>query len=738
MSVNATQLVLNQLIYRHLKEHGFVSAAEELQRHSPQGETGPSVSLLDIYNSWLKDPKRKGRNSSKCSKPGKGKSSAKAKSATPKKKTEKTVKNLSLPQSSPKKSVPVKRKKADEKAGQSVPKAKKSKLNTTETAAAAVGDGSDSDSSLDVEKWKKLLYQFTEADVAKLETIDALTAPEPKKKRVRKSRAKPLSKANTPVQQKGETVIQKEKGEEKAATQTPTKKNTAKKSPNKRAKSVEDTSMPPPEKPTQLQEMSVPVNAEDHKTDGTEVAPEPKKKKKKKEKEDKTEGKTNGDGTGNDRKQKRSEITEREDAKTENEVGKIGESNGTNENISELGLQKKKAKKKEKEKARSEENLAQTGEKTKKNTAGDKGNTEQLVGEINLPATEVGIDKNSEQSAQDKKAKKKKGKNNTEGNLEHVTAAEEANIQQNIIDEQHSEQIGQKKKKKKKEKTGNKENSTQIDEKKEEKKGMVNNEGNAEQTNDNVKANAEQIINTNELGDNEKSEQNVEGEKAKKRKEKKNVEGNLTIEQNVDDKENSEQMSEKKKKKKKKKESVGSEEAPEEVAREKKLKHKNEKSDKNELEQTVEEENPNDEGGVTENKSTLATSECSLETTTPAKKKKKKNESVGSEEVPEEVAREKKLKHKNEKSDKNDLERSVEEENPNDEGGCTENKSTLETSECSLETTTPAKKKKKKKNKLKTDKLPEEADISPQDVSATQTNSVDVHKKKKKSKSTES
>ncbi|KAM4585788.1 uncharacterized protein V3H82_004779 [Fundulus diaphanus] len=668
MSVNAAQLDLNQLIYRHLKEHGFVSAAEELLRHSPQGETGPSVSLLDIYNSWLKHPKKKGRNSAKCSKSGKGKSSAKAKSATPKKKTEKTIKNLSLPQSSPKKSVPVKRKKADEKAGQSVPKAKKSKLNTTETAAAAVGDGSDSDSSLDVEKWKKLLYQFTEADVAKLETINALASPEPNKRRVRKPRAKPLSKADTPVQQNGETVRQKEKGKEKAVTQTPTTKNTAKKSPNKRTKSVEDTSIPPPEKPTQLQEMSVPVNAEDHKTDETEVAPEPKKKKKKKEKEDKTEGKTNCDGTGNDRKQKRrSEITEQEDAKTENEVGKIEESNGTNENISELGLQKKKAKKKEKEKTRSEEYLAQAGEKTKKNAAGDEGNSEQLVGEINLPANVVGSDKNSEQNAQDKKAKKKKGKNNTEGNLEDVTAAEEANIQQNIIEKQHSEQIGQKKKKKKKEKTGSKENSTQIHEKKEEKKGMVNTEGNAEQTDDDVKANTEQIINTNELGDNEKSEQNVEGEKAKKKKEKKNVEGNLPIEQNVDDKENSEQMSEKKK-----------------------------------------------------------------------KKKKKKKESVGSEEAPEEVAREKKLKHKNEKSDKNDLERTVEEENLNDEGGCTENKSTLETSECGLETTTPAKKKKKKKNKLKTDEFPEEADISPQDVSATQTNSVDVHKKKKKSKSAES
>lgn len=36
MSVNASKHELIQLIYRHLKEHGYRSAADELQRHSPQ------------------------------------------------------------------------------------------------------------------------------------------------------------------------------------------------------------------------------------------------------------------------------------------------------------------------------------------------------------------------------------------------------------------------------------------------------------------------------------------------------------------------------------------------------------------------------------------------------------------------------------------------------------------------------------------------------------------------------
>lgn len=39
MSVNPPKHELIQLIYRHLKEHGFHSAAKELQKHSPQVNT---------------------------------------------------------------------------------------------------------------------------------------------------------------------------------------------------------------------------------------------------------------------------------------------------------------------------------------------------------------------------------------------------------------------------------------------------------------------------------------------------------------------------------------------------------------------------------------------------------------------------------------------------------------------------------------------------------------------------
>uniref|UniRef100_A0A096LPP6 Uncharacterized protein n=1 Tax=Poecilia formosa TaxID=48698 RepID=A0A096LPP6_POEFO len=457
MSVIASQQELNQLIYRHLKEHGFLSAAEELQRHSPQvntvhtdtlGDSNPSVSLLDIYKSWLKDSKKKRRRKSeKCSKSGEGKTPSKAKAASPRKKTDKPAK---IP-ASPKKSVP-----GDEKPSQSV-KAKKSKPNPTEKAAS---DGSDSDSSLDIEKWKKVLDQLTEADIAKMETINALTSEsQPKKKRARKPQAKPLSKADAPVQQNGETTGQDEQGNEKVETQTPTKKNAAKRSkkenpepvsspskqsPTKRVKSEEDkqvsSELPEKdEKQTQLQETSVPVNAKDemaHERDRTE----------------RSENETNSDGKDRTQK-KRSEITEQEDAgKTEGarrttKEGQMEERGSDNENISELSLPS------------SEEGLAQID--TKMMVVGEmEGNLEHISveeeesGEQNIEEIENAKEmvmnektRSEEYSAEmGKKAKKRKDKSLVEENLEHETVA----VEEHVEDEYNSEQMSGKKKSKKK------------------------------------------------------------------------------------------------------------------------------------------------------------------------------------------------------------------------------------------------------------------------------------------------
>ncbi|KAF3838267.1 hypothetical protein F7725_010035 [Dissostichus mawsoni] len=164
MSVEASRRELTQLIYTHLNEHGFHSAAEELQKYSPQVETQVTESLLDIYRSWLRLCRQKGKSESK--------------------------------------------------SGEKVIKAKKSKTQTK--AQAVAGDDSDSDDSLDVDKWKKLLQQMTDSDMAKMDTINALD-----------------SAASPPVQKKN-TVGENKTMEEKAITETPTKKSKPKKSTSKK------------------------------------------------------------------------------------------------------------------------------------------------------------------------------------------------------------------------------------------------------------------------------------------------------------------------------------------------------------------------------------------------------------------------------------------------------------------------------------------------------------------------
>uniref|UniRef100_A0A3B5L187 Uncharacterized protein n=1 Tax=Xiphophorus couchianus TaxID=32473 RepID=A0A3B5L187_9TELE len=477
MSVNASQLELNQLIYRHLKEHGFLSAAEELQRHSPQVNTV----LTDIMVHRLVTLV----SAKKCAKLRK-------------------------------------------------------MLQTYETQIS-------------------VCCVSAEVDVAKMETINALASEsQPKKKRVRKPQAKPLSEADAPVQQNGETIGQNEQGIEKVGTQTPTKKNAAKRSkkespahvssptkqsPNKRVKSVEDkqasSELPEKfEKETELQEMLVPVNAKDAMAQETK-----KKKKKKKEKEkneDKIEGSANETNSdGKDSKEKRSEITEQEEAgKTEGakrttKEGKMEERGSDDDNISELSLQKKKAKKKEKDK--SSKNLKQPDKIIKPGKP------------------------------------KKKENNNMGGNLEYVSVGEEGSGVQTIEEIENSKEMVTK------EKTSSEEYSAEMHKKKAKKKK-----------------------------DKSVMEENLEH-------------GTMAVEENVGDEYNSEQIGGKKKSKKKKREPLGCKEFPEEVVQEKKAKRKNEKSDENDL---VEEEKPKDDDDHTNNKCTLETDEGSLEITSPLKKKK--------------------------------------------------------------------------------------------------------------------
>eukprot|EP00064_Thunnus_orientalis_P014288 superscaffoldBa00002464_g14330 len=270
MSVNASKHELIQLIHRHLKEHGFHSAADELQRHSPQVNTVHTHTYIyDWYTSEIlsvehestsnqtqaeddsssdseelsqsllpqvKTPKKKGGVTSEQNTPAAataGRAPSVAKPATPKKKKE-PAKKAETPK---KKSVPAKRKKSEENAV----KAKKSK--TKDKVAAAGGDSSDSDSSLDVEKWKRLLLQMTDADIAKMDTINALDSSSPTKKRVRKPRAKAPAKTDTLVKQNNETVEKNGEVEEKAAKETP-KTDKLKKSWPKKTAPVDSSATP--------------------------------------------------------------------------------------------------------------------------------------------------------------------------------------------------------------------------------------------------------------------------------------------------------------------------------------------------------------------------------------------------------------------------------------------------------------------------------------------------------------
>lgn len=68
--------------------------------------------------------------------------------------------------------MPAKRKKS----GENVIKAKKSKTQMKAEVVAAGGDESDSDSSLDVEKWKKMVLHMTGRCVCGRETKKSLSA----------------------------------------------------------------------------------------------------------------------------------------------------------------------------------------------------------------------------------------------------------------------------------------------------------------------------------------------------------------------------------------------------------------------------------------------------------------------------------------------------------------------------------------------------------------------------------
>lgn len=220
--MTALNLELLPLIHRHLKEHGFLTAADELQKKlSPQDGASTSATLMDIYTAWLKSSKRRKKPATPRNPTPNRKQSTPNKGAE-KKKTNKTNKQSGSPN---KKATPAKRKKDGGKNTDKVVKPSKSDSLNKEAAG-----GEDSDSSLDEEKWKKLVREMTDADLVKVEAFNALVAPETKKQRVRKPRAKPNPKTETPTNGQGPQNAKLDKlTDEVLAESLPTKKSRTKK-----------------------------------------------------------------------------------------------------------------------------------------------------------------------------------------------------------------------------------------------------------------------------------------------------------------------------------------------------------------------------------------------------------------------------------------------------------------------------------------------------------------------------
>ncbi|XP_056296162.1 nucleolar and coiled-body phosphoprotein 1 isoform X2 [Pseudoliparis swirei] len=539
MSVNATHPELTQLIYCYLKEQGFHSAADELQTHIPQALT--KTSLLDIYSSWLNDSKKKKKKPnlakhSSCEEPRRPLSKA-----TPRKMKDKPASKTEIPT----KSVPAKREKRDG----NVTTAKKSKSHAKDPAG---GDDSDSDSSLDVDKWKKLV--LTEFDIAKMDTLKALdsSATPPIIKRVRKSRAKP------PV--KNDTVGKNKTVDEKAMTQTSTTNSAPKRSRTKKtapvtssssssatpsqapnANAVKDSAATPSQTPKKEKRKDVnpskentnEATSEPNTTTTTTTTTAAKKKKKK------TESKVeeNTHETGGDGKDKDSIVEKQQDIRDDNPAE-----------------EKKNAKRTKRDK----KSINSVEEAIEKNKSGDgnlKNQSEPIVqekktDETNSEPVAEKVNENSELIAEGKKAKKKRKKiAHSEETSEQI--AEEENVQ-----------------KKKKKIANSEETSDQIAEEEKvqkKKKKIANSEETSEQIaeEEKVQKKKKKIANSEET-----SEQIAEEEKVRKKRKK-----------IANSEETSEQIAEEEKVRKKRKKIANSEETSESIAEEEKVQKRKENPD---------------------------------------------------------------------------------------------------------------------------------------------------------------
>ncbi|XP_056625662.1 muscle M-line assembly protein unc-89 [Triplophysa dalaica] len=172
---NPSQEALISLIYRHLKDNGYKKAANVLRKDEPQVKNKEvKASLSEIFKKWASEETGERLTGDVES------DASESSDISP------WPPDVQTPELSPglSRKKPVNRnvrktsgsKKLTKK--ETVKKSKKAKKSGLEngglkilTAAVSGSSESDSDSSLDVEKWRKLVSQLSDADVAKMEVL---------------------------------------------------------------------------------------------------------------------------------------------------------------------------------------------------------------------------------------------------------------------------------------------------------------------------------------------------------------------------------------------------------------------------------------------------------------------------------------------------------------------------------------------------------------------------------------
>lgn len=242
--INPSQEALISLIYRHLKDNGYKKAANVLRKHAPQVETGEvKASLSEIYNKWTSDEAGKiligdvksdsSENSDAPPWPPDVQtpelSPASTNAQSPKKPVNRNIRKTSGSKKQTKKETVTKSKKTKKLGSENGgPKSHTAAVSTTPESV------SDSDSSLDVEKWTKLVSQLSDADLAKMEVLSNFVESPVSSPGTSTEKGKKTKQTNSAKNEKSRTAAKKTKSKTDAiSVETETTQTSSKKSKDK-------------------------------------------------------------------------------------------------------------------------------------------------------------------------------------------------------------------------------------------------------------------------------------------------------------------------------------------------------------------------------------------------------------------------------------------------------------------------------------------------------------------------